>query len=37
VGWRDTLSGQFLDHLRTWTGGGTPGPSVDKSRGYVSG
>lgn len=37
VGWRDTLSGQFLDHLRTWTGGGTPGPHVDKGRGYVSG
>ena len=37
VGWRDTLSGQFLDHLRTWAGGGTPGPPVDKGRGYVSG
>lgn len=37
VGWRDTLSGQFVDHLRTWVGGGAPGPAVDKSRGYVSG
>jgi phosphoglycerate dehydrogenase-like enzyme len=37
VGWRDTLSGQFVEHLRTWVGGGTPGPAVDKSRGYVSG
>ncbi|AWH91353.1 D-2-hydroxyacid dehydrogenase [Dietzia lutea] len=37
VGWRDTLSAQFRDHLRTWLAGGEPGPSVDKSRGYVSG
>ena len=37
VGWRDTLSGQFLAHLRTWCDGGEPGPAVDKSRGYVSG
>lgn len=37
VGWRDTLSGQFRDHLDTWLSGGRPGPAVDKSRGYVSG
>lgn len=37
VGWRDTLSQQFLAHLRTWTGGGEPEPAVDKTRGYVSG
>lgn len=37
VGWRDTLSQQFLDHLRTWCGGGVPAPAVDKARGYVSG
>ncbi len=37
AGWRDTLSVQFADHLRTWVGGGTPEPAVDKSRGYVSG
>ena len=37
VGWRDTLSAQFFDHLRTWLAGGDPGPAVDKSRGYVSG
>ena len=36
VGWRDTLSAQFLTHLRTWCGGGEPGPTVDKGRGYVS-
>lgn len=36
-GWRDTLSAQFRDHLRTWLAGGEPGPAVDKSRGYVSG
>ncbi|MGN0099765.1 MAG: D-2-hydroxyacid dehydrogenase [Dietzia sp.] len=36
VGWRDTLSVQFRDHLRTWLAGGEPGPAVDKSRGYVS-
>ena len=36
VGWRDTLSAQFLTHLRTWCGGGEPGPAVDKGRGYVS-
>ena len=37
VGWRDTLSRQFLDHLRVWIDGGRPEPAVDKSRGYVSG
>lgn len=37
VGWRETLSRQFLGHLRTWAGGGEPGPAVDKARGYVSG
>ena len=37
VGWRDTLSDQFLAHLRTWCSGGEPAPAVDKSRGYVSG
>ncbi|AWH97157.1 D-2-hydroxyacid dehydrogenase [Dietzia psychralcaliphila] len=37
VGWRDTLSEQFRDHLSTWARGGVPGPVVDKSRGYVSG
>lgn len=37
VGWRHTLSEQFSDHLRTWVRGETPGPAVDKSRGYVSG
>ena len=37
LGWRDTLSAQFLSHLRTWCGGGEPGPAVDKSRGYVAG
>lgn len=37
VGWRDTLSRQFLDHLDTWCAGGSPEPAVDKSRGYVSG
>ena len=36
-GWRDTLSEQFLGHLRTWLAGGGPGPAVDKGRGYVSG
>lgn len=36
VGWRDTLSVRFRDHLRTWLAGGEPGPAVDKSRGYVS-
>lgn len=37
VGWRDTLSNQFRDHLHTWLSGGEPGPAVDKHRGYVSG
>ena len=37
VGWRDTLSAQFLAHLRTWCGGDEPAPAVDKPRGYVSG
>lgn len=37
AGWRDTLSAQFLAHLRTWCGGDEPGPEVDKSRGYVTG
>lgn len=36
VGWRDTLSQQFLAHLRTWCGGDEPEPTVDKSLGYVS-
>ncbi|GAA4260605.1 D-2-hydroxyacid dehydrogenase [Dietzia aurantiaca] len=36
-GWRDTLSAQFLTHLRTWLGGDEPAPAVDKGRGYVSG
>lgn len=36
-GWRDTLSAQFLTHLRTWLGGAEPAPAVDKGRGYVSG
>lgn len=35
-GWRDTLSAQFVDHLRTWLGGDEPAPAVDKGRGYVS-
>ncbi|KAA0917887.1 D-2-hydroxyacid dehydrogenase [Dietzia sp. ANT_WB102] len=37
TGWRDVLSRQFSGHLRTWVDGGTPGPEVDKHRGYVSG
>lgn len=37
VGWRDTLSEQFREHLATWIAGGEPGPAVDKHRGYVSG
>lgn len=37
VGWWDTLSRQFLDHLAGWVEGATPAPAVDKSRGYVSG
>lgn len=36
VGWRETLSEQFLGHLRTWLAGEDPGPAVDKTRGYVS-
>ncbi|MGX1855979.1 D-2-hydroxyacid dehydrogenase [Dietzia sp. NPDC055340] len=35
-GWRDTLSAQFVDHLRTWLSGDEPAPAVDKGRGYVS-
>ncbi|MCD2264298.1 D-2-hydroxyacid dehydrogenase [Dietzia aurantiaca] len=35
-GWRDTLSAQFVAHLRTWLGGDEPAPTVDKGRGYVS-
>lgn len=37
VGWRDTLSGQFLENLRDYVAGEEPGPAVDKDRGYVSG
>ena len=37
VGWRDTLSAQFRDHLGTWLAGEKPGPEVDKDRGYVTG
>ncbi|WP_026919614.1 D-2-hydroxyacid dehydrogenase [Gordonia shandongensis] len=37
IGWRDTLSRQFVDRLRVWVDGGVPGPAVDKQRGYVSG
>lgn len=37
VGWRDTLSRQFLENLRRYVAGRQPGPAVDKDRGYVSG
>ena len=37
IGWRDTLSAQFLGKLQDYTEGRTPGPAVDKHRGYVPG
>lgn len=37
VGWRDTLSRQFVEKLRDYVAGRRPGPEVDKARGYVSG
>lgn len=37
IGWRDSLSRQFLDNLRDYVAGDLPGPAVDKQRGYVSG
>ncbi|EGD53660.1 D-2-hydroxyacid dehydrogenase [Gordonia neofelifaecis] len=37
VGWRRTLSRQFLDNLRSYAQGVEPGPAVDKRRGYVPG
>lgn len=37
VGWRHTLSEQFLANLRVYAAGGEPGPAVDKQRGYVPG
>ncbi|WP_333618281.1 D-2-hydroxyacid dehydrogenase [Dietzia sp.] len=37
TGWRDTLAAQFLDHLRGYAAGRTPGPAVDKSGGFVPG
>ncbi|MBM7365442.1 D-2-hydroxyacid dehydrogenase [Gordonia hydrophobica] len=35
VGWRDTLSAQFVAKLHDYRAGRTPGPAVDKHRGYV--
>ncbi|ALG87019.1 D-2-hydroxyacid dehydrogenase [Gordonia phthalatica] len=37
IGWRDALSTQFLEKLRDYVAGRTPGPAVDKQRGYVPG
>ncbi|NLG46278.1 D-2-hydroxyacid dehydrogenase [Gordonia sp. (in: high G+C Gram-positive bacteria)] len=35
IGWRDTLSAQFLEKLTGYISGREPGPAVDKKRGYV--
>lgn len=37
IGWRDTLSAQFLEKLTDYAVGREPGPAVDKKRGYVPG
>ncbi|WP_347956703.1 D-2-hydroxyacid dehydrogenase [Gordonia aichiensis] len=37
IGWRNTLSAQFVEKLREYADGRTPGPAVDKRRGYVPG
>ncbi|WFN92402.1 D-2-hydroxyacid dehydrogenase [Gordonia sihwensis] len=37
IGWRGTLSDQFLGMLTDYAAGRDPGPAVDKERGYVPG
>ncbi|KJR00052.1 NAD(P)-dependent oxidoreductase, partial [Gordonia sihwensis] len=37
IGWRGTLSDQFLGMLTDYAAGRDPGPAVDKQRGYVPG